>query len=177
MAFVNGVAFGLEVGEGRRRLACPSGWQRYPSSAPLSKRGPHHGRRQARLQVSCSATPTHPHPDSLEACWPSFAERMRASGEIPALEEWHALLDGCIRANDKPSAAVWVLNLLRETGVKPTAVTYEKVLAVCAAHQDRVAAFHLVEHMYQDKILLGDVELPDGMEHTLRAILPPEAFE
>lgn len=66
---------------------------------------------------------------------------------------------------------------MRETGVKPSAVTYEKLLTLCVAHGDRIATFHLVEHMYEDKILLGDVDLPLDIENTLRAILPPEAFE
>lgn len=66
---------------------------------------------------------------------------------------------------------------MRDTGRTPTAATYEAALTVCAKQDDRVAAFHLVEHMYNDKVLLGDVELPDGMEDTLRAILPPDAFE
>lgn len=102
---------------------------------------------------------------------------MRESGEVPDYDAWHALLYGCAAAGDEASKAVWVVNLMRDTGRTPTAATYEAALAVCAGHDDRVAAFHLVEHMYKDKVLLGDVELPDGMEDTLRAILPPEAFE
>lgn len=117
------------------------------------------------------------HPESLEATWPSFAETMRTTDEIPPLAEWHKLFDGCLNANDEPAKVVWLLELLRQTGVKPTAVTYEKCLQACANHKDRVAAFHMVEFMYVDKILLGDVELPEDLESTLRAILPPEAFE
>lgn len=96
---------------------------------------------------------------------------------MPPLEEWHRLIDIAISADDDISKIVWLINLMRETGVKGTPVTYEKVLAVCAKKEDRVSAFHLVEHMFDDKVLLGDVELPDGMEEVLRKILPPEAFE
>lgn len=102
---------------------------------------------------------------------------MKSSGEIPELSEWHALLDGIVGAGDAPGCGVWVLNLMRDTGRRPTAATYERVLAMCHTADDRVAAFHLVEHMYKDKVLLGDVQLPDGMESTLRKILPPDAFE
>lgn len=116
-------------------------------------------------------------PQTMEAAWPAFAERMKTSGEIPPLDEWHALLDIADAGGDEASKAIWVVNLMRETGRKPTPVTYEKVLKICADRGDRSAAFHLVEHMFNDKVLLGDVELPDGMEDVLRKILPPEAFE
>lgn len=116
------------------------------------------------------------HPESLSVTWGPFAEKMRADGEVPPLESWHDLLDGCVRANDKPSLAIWLLNLMRETGLRPTATTYEKMLAVCANHDDRVAAFHLVENICRDKILLDDVELPSEMADVLRNILPPDVF-
>lgn len=116
------------------------------------------------------------HPESLSATWGPFAEGMRTKGEVPPLESWHDLLDGCIRANDKPSLAIWLLNLMRETGLRPTATTYEKMLAICANYDDRVAAFHLVENMCRDKILLDDVELPSEMADVLRNILPPDVF-
>lgn len=66
---------------------------------------------------------------------------------------------------------------MRDAGLKPTAVTYDKILSLCAQTDDRNAAFLLVELMFEDKVLLGDVELPQGMETVLRNILPPEAFE
>lgn len=102
---------------------------------------------------------------------------MRESGEIPGYDAWHKLLDGAYEADDEPCRAVWVVNLMRETGRVPTAVTYEKVLRICRRRGDRETAFMLVEGMFADKVLLGDVELPEGMEEVLRKILPPEAFE
>lgn len=116
------------------------------------------------------------HPESLSVTWGPFAERMRTTGEVPPVESWHQLLDGCIRSNDKPSLAIWLLNLMRETGVRPTALTYEKMLAICANHDDRDAAFHMVENMCREKILLDDVELPPTMADVLRTILPPDVF-
>lgn len=98
---------------------------------------------------------------------------MRTTGEVPPYDEWHQMIDVC----DEPSKAIWVINLMRDTGRTPTAATYERVLTLCARKDDRSAAFHLVEGMFGDKVLLGDVELPEGMEKVLRKILPPEAFE
>lgn len=118
-----------------------------------------------------------PQQQSIDVAWATFAEKMKQTGEIPAIEEWHELLDVCEATCDKADKAIWIVNLMRETGLKPTAVTYEKVLRICSIMDDRAAAFHLVEHMFTDKVLLGDVELPDGMEEVLRKILPPEAFE
>lgn len=102
---------------------------------------------------------------------------MKSSGEIPPLAEWHALVDAADAAGDDASKIIWLVNLMRDTGIKPTAITYEKVLKICSDRDDRPAAFHMVEHMFTDKVLLGDVDLPDGMENVLRKILPPEAFE
>lgn len=136
--------------------------------------------RQAILTMSTASNTGTPLP-TLETVWPAFAEKMRKTGEVPPAETWHELLDVCIAARESASKAIWLLNLMRETGVKPTALTYEKMLTVCAGdsneQESRVAAFHLVEHMFNDKVLIGDVELPDGMEEVLRKILPPEAFE
>lgn len=114
---------------------------------------------------------------NIDTAWPPFAEKMRVTDKIPPLEEWHALLDVCVAARDPVNKAIWVLNLMRETGLVPTAVTYEKVLSLCAMNEDRKAAFLLVELMFYDKVLLGDVQLPDGLEAILRKILPPDAFE
>lgn len=143
-------------------------------------RGPQHCARRttraARSARRCDMSETV-HPEALQLTWPRFADHMGKSGEVPPISDWHVLFDGCVRANDKPSTVVWLLSLMKETGVKPTAVTYEKCLEICQLHDDRVAAFHLIEFMFEDKILLGDVELPDGMEATLRTILPAEAFE
>eukprot|EP00177_Eucheuma_denticulatum_P004511 GFKZ01008200.1.p1 GENE.GFKZ01008200.1~~GFKZ01008200.1.p1 ORF type:complete len:178 (-),score=20.06 GFKZ01008200.1:7-540(-) len=113
----------------------------------------------------------------IDESWPSFADGMRETGEIPDYEAWHGLLDSAYEAEDEPWRAVWLLNLMRETGRVPTAVTYDKVLGICARRGDRETAFSLVEGMWKDKVLLGDVELPEGMEEVLRKILPPEAFE
>lgn len=129
------------------------------------------------VQMCAASTTKQPDAESLSETWAPFAEKMKTSGEIPEIEEWHDLLDGCIRSNDVPGSAIWLMNLMRDTGRKPNATTYDKALLICNNHDDRVAAFHLVEHMHKDKVLLGDVELPGGMEETLRKILPPEAFE
>lgn len=110
---------------------------------------------------------------TIESAWAELATKMRTSGQIPSHDEWHQLLDVC----DEPSKAIWVINLMRDTGRTPTAATYERALALCGQKDDRSAAFHLVEGMFGDKVLLGDVELPEGMEEVLRKILPPEAFE
>lgn len=126
---------------------------------------------------STSSAATTPHPDSLEVTWPVFAAQMRETNVIPDYDAWHTLLDGCVRAGDLPASAIWVINLMRETGRTPVAATYERVIEVAIKHDDRVAVFHLVELMYKDKVLLGDVELPEDMENLLRSILPPESFE
>lgn len=115
--------------------------------------------------------------ECIETAWPAFAEKMRTTGEIPPLNEWHDLLDVGIKGGDETSKGIWVLNLMQDTGVKRSAVTYEKLLQLCADREDRAGAFLLIEHMFNDKILLGDIDLPDGMEAVLRKILPPEAFE
>lgn len=153
------------------------------TSLPLLGR-PTHPQTSRLRPASSRITPAHrsarmtaASPQTIETAWPAFADKMKTSGEIPPLEEWHALLDIANAARDDTSKVIWLLNLMRETGLKPTAVTYEKILNICADRDDRSAAFHIVEHMFKDKVLLGDVDLPDGMEDVLRKILPPEAFE
>lgn len=112
-------------------------------------------------------------PGALEAAWEAFAAKMKASSESPPIEEWNALLETA----DAPAKAVWVMNTMRDTGRMPTAGTYQRIIDVCERAGDRPAAFHMVELMFKDKILIGDVDLPDGMEAVLRTILPPEAFD
>lgn len=129
--------------------------------------------RRARCARMTAAAPA----GGIEAAWAPFAERMKALDASPEISEWNALLDVAVEAGDLPAKAIWVLETMRSTGRAPTAETYQRVLQVCAAHSDRAAAFHLVEHMWKDGILIGDVELPDGMEDVLRSILPPEAFD
>lgn len=138
----------------------------------VTPRRPMHHSAHGRVRMTAAGQT-----ETLEKAWPAFAERMKAADEVPPVEDWHYLLDIAVKAGDDPKLGIWLINLMHETGLKPTAVTYEKVLHLCALKKDRVAAFHLVEHMFQDKVLLGDVELPDGMEDVLRKILPPEAFE
>lgn len=48
---------------------------------------------------------------------------------------------------------------------------YGKILKCC------FSLFVLPEQMYFDKIPLGDVTLPKGLETTLRTLLPPDAFD
>lgn len=102
---------------------------------------------------------------------------MQDTNEIPPISEWHRVLDVSVRNKELPSKGIWLLDLMRDVGLKPNAASYERLLQLCAIHEDRTASLHLVEHMFNDKVLLGDVEFPDGMEKTLRAILPPDAFE
>ncbi len=132
---------------------------------------PRHGARMTAAEAAPATA------GGLEAAWATFAAEMRRSGQSPPLEQWHTLLDTCLAAGEAPSKAIWVVDTMRSTGVAPTALSYQKVLQVCAAAQDRAAAFHLVELMFKDGVLLGDVDLPDGMEEVLRTILPPEAFD
>lgn len=132
------------------------------------------GVKMTGARMDAASAPVHP--DSLQVTWSKFAENMKNSGEVPPLESWHELLDGSIRSNDKPSLAIWLLNLMRDTGIRPSATTYEKMLTICDNHNDRVAAFHLVENMCKDKVLLDDVELPAGLADILRSILPPDVF-
>lgn len=114
---------------------------------------------------------------SLAAAWAPFAANMAATGRTPKRADWNRLLDVCVDSGEDAERAIWVINLMRETGVAPDAASYERVLRVCHDRGDRAAAFHMVEGMFDDKVLLGDVELPEGMEEVLRKILPPEAFE
>jgi hypothetical protein len=129
--------------------------------------------RTARPTRARAATPRM----GLETAWPAFAAGLAAGGDAPAVAEWDALLRAGRDAGDAPAAAIWVLDRMREAGRRPTAATYEILLEVCLKVDDRAAAFLLVEKMWEDKVLLGDVTLPDSMEKTLRAILPPEAFD
>lgn len=130
--------------------------------------------RRARLAPRACASATK---SSLESAWTSFAEKMKASGESPAVDEWNSLFTVARDAGEEPAGALWVLDRMQETGRKATAASYEILLEVCLAKNDRAAAFLLVEKMWSDKVLLGDVDLPEDMEKTLRAILPPEAFD
>lgn len=138
---------------------------------PIHAAPSHHGARMTAAEAAPTAA------GGLEVAWATFADQMKQSGESPPVEQWHTLLDTCISARETPSKAIWVMDTMRSTGVAPTALSYQKVLEVCAAAEDRAAAFHLVELMFKDGILLGDVDLPDGMEEVLRTILPPEAFD
>lgn len=72
---------------------------------------------------------------------------------------------------------IWIMDMMKKTGIKRDAKTYEIMMKVCISRKDNASAFYLVEQMWDDKVLLGDVDLPDGMEKTLRAILPPDAFD
>ncbi|GAB0496022.1 hypothetical protein MMPV_007332 [Pyropia vietnamensis] len=113
---------------------------------------------------------------TTEAAWTAFADKMRADDAIPPLASWNELLNTAAMSGELDKA-LWILGTMKATGTRPTAVTYEILLAGCAAAGDRNVAFSLIEQMWDDKVLLGDVTLPDGMEETLRAILPPEAFD
>lgn len=95
----------------------------------------------------------------------------------PSVDEWNALFRVARDAGEQAAGALWVLERMQETGRKGTAATYEILLEICLEKGDRPAAFLLVEKMWADKVLLGDVDLPEDMEKPLRAILPPEAFD
>jgi hypothetical protein len=123
------------------------------------------------------ATASHAVQPTIEQAWEPFRERMKETNESPPVEEWNELFRTALAAKDAPAKVIWVLERMRETGRKATAGTYEILLEVCLAQDDRAAAFLLVEKMWEDKVLLGDVSLPEDMEKTLRAILPPEAFD
>lgn len=153
-------------------ITAPSLTTRLPSRNPT--------RPSSRLPTVQSRRPlrmTSTAPATIDTAWPAFAAKMKESNVVPPLEEWHALIDQCVAARDPVSKIVWVLSVMRETGLVPTAVTYEKVLMLCIFNEDREAAFLLVELMFHDKVLLGDVQLPEGLEPVLRKILPPDAFE
>lgn len=130
------------------------------------------GAQQQRTPLT--QTPEQP---TFESIWNTLSARMRDTEQSPPLADWHQLLHACESADSGPSKAIWVLDVMRKLQTRPTAASYEIVLQVCNKHGDRAAAFHLVELMFNDKVKLGDVQLPDGMENTLRSILPPEAFE
>lgn len=149
-------------------------------------------RAACRRGLHCGGRPTVPLPllcsrsrspltsptmvTTTEAAWTSFADKMRADDAIPPLASWNELLSTAATSGELDKA-LWILGTMKATGTRPTAVTYEILLAGCAAAGDRQVAFSLIEQMWDDKVLLGDVTLPDGMEDTLRAILPPEAFD
>ncbi|CAN8071919.1 unnamed protein product [Agarophyton chilense] len=114
---------------------------------------------------------------SFESAWDALAQRMKQSNQTAPLREWHAVLDVCVRDNETPDKPIWVLGVMRDLGLTPTAASYQRVLTLCKQRNDRASAFHLVQLMFTDKVLLGDVSLPPGMEQMLRKILPPEAFE
>jgi hypothetical protein len=120
----------------------------------------------------------------LEAEWGPFATWMKSSGESPEVGAWNELFRSGLGGGADPAQAIWVLERMQQSGRKATAATYEILLEICLgkngnskANDDRAAAFLLVEKMWADKVLLGDVSLPGDMEKTLRAILPPEAFD
>jgi hypothetical protein len=138
-------------------------------------RSPHSsgGRGAAGLRATASQSVQ----SGIEQAWEPFRERMKASNESPPVEEWNELFCAALAAKDESAKAIWVLDRMRETGRKATAGTYEVLLEICLSRGDRPAAFLLVEKMWADKVLLGDVSLPEDMEKTLRAILPPEAFD
>lgn len=144
-----------------------------PQRAALTRSRPHQvpGRR-GRAVVACAAAPV-----GLEAAWTAFSASMAESGEAPAVSEWDKLFREARDSDEDPAKAIWVLERMHQAGAKPTAGTYEILLEICLKKDDRAAAFLLVEKMWADKVLLGDVTLPDDMEKTLRAILPPEAFD
>ncbi|KAI0567417.1 hypothetical protein FGB62_2g144 [Gracilaria domingensis] len=164
MAFIPGVPSVL-----------PSSNLPQPARAPLRPKTPRTPAPLRFAQMSASAETTRQ--QTFETAWQELSDRMRATNEVPPLEDWHNVMDVCIRTNEDPAKGIWLLNLMRDLKLKATAGSYERVLTLCNDKNDRAAAFHLVELMFKDKILLGDVLLPDGMEEMLRTILPPEAFE
>lgn len=157
MAFVSGASLPLR---GTRRPAL------------ICSRPRHVTLRSGRVVVACAAAPV-----GLEAAWTAFSANMAESGEAPAVAEWDKLFKEARDTGEDPAKAIWVLERMQQAGAKPTAGTYEILLEICLKKDDRAAAFLLVEKMWGDKVLLGDVTLPDDMEKTLRAILPPEAFD
>lgn len=114
---------------------------------------------------------------NLEQAWTELASEMKATNEVPSVERWNMLFNTALETDADPAQAIWVLDRMKETGAKPTAASYESLMQVCLKKEDKAAAFLLVEKMWEDKILLGDIEFPPDMEKTLRAILPPEAFD
>uniref|UniRef100_A0A7S1XGS3 Pentacotripeptide-repeat region of PRORP domain-containing protein n=1 Tax=Erythrolobus australicus TaxID=1077150 RepID=A0A7S1XGS3_9RHOD len=111
----------------------------------------------------------------VEAAWTQFAAKMKEADESPPVDAWNELLQVAADANDFERGA-WIMNTMRDTGRRPSAGSYEIMLESCIRTQNNKGAFFLVEQMYNDKVPFGDVSLPDGMEDTLRAILPPDAF-
>uniref|UniRef100_A0A7S1ER26 Pentacotripeptide-repeat region of PRORP domain-containing protein n=1 Tax=Timspurckia oligopyrenoides TaxID=708627 RepID=A0A7S1ER26_9RHOD len=111
----------------------------------------------------------------VESAWIKFAEKMKETNEVPDVDEWNKLIQLASDENDF-ARGVWFIKTMKDTGVTPSPRTYEVLLESCIRTKNNQGAFHLVELMYDDKIPLGDMPLPEGMEATLRAILPPEAF-
>lgn len=93
---------------------------------------------------------------TTEAAWTAFADKMRAEDAIPPLASWNELLTTAANSGELDKA-LWILGTMKATGTRPTAVTYEILLAGCAAAGNRTVAFSLIEQMWDDKVLLGDV--------------------
>ncbi|KAA8499766.1 hypothetical protein FVE85_7351 [Porphyridium purpureum] len=112
---------------------------------------------------------------NVEQAWAVFSAKMKETNTVPPTEDWNELLKVAARDNDL-QRGVWVVKTMRDVGMRATPLSYEILLEMCIRQGDKQGAFHLVEQMYEDKVPLSDVELPEGMEKTLKAILPPEAF-
>lgn len=135
------------------------------------------GAKTLRASAEGSASAAVSSNESLEKAWTQHSERMQSTGESPSVAEWNKLFDIARETGCSAAQAIWILERMQVSGRKATAATYEILLEVCLSQGDRAAAFLLVEKMWSDKVLLGDVSLPEDMERTLRAILPPEAFD
>lgn len=95
---------------------------------------------------------------TTEAAWTAFADKMRAEDAIPPLASWNELLTTAANSGELDKA-LWILGTMKATGTRPTAVTYEILLAGCAAAGNRTVAFSLIEQMWDDKVLLGPASL------------------
>mmetsp|Transcript_6068 Transcript_6068/g.18338 ORF Transcript_6068/g.18338 Transcript_6068/m.18338 type:complete len:185 (-) Transcript_6068:114-668(-) len=99
---------------------------------------------------------------SIEEAWSTLAQKMRDQDESASTEEWNELISFAV-AKDDLEKAVYFLELMKKTGRKPQASTYDVILKKCAksiATREKEIAFYLVEQMYADKVSLGDVTLP-----------------
>jgi len=117
--------------------------------------------------------------ESLDELWHQLAEKMKDSDESASVEEWNTLIKAAADQGDLEKG-VYFINLMKKTGRAPTASSYDILLNVCSKSigtREKEIAFYLVEQMYFDKVPLGDVTLPKGLETTLRTLLPPDAFD
>eukprot|EP00172_Hildenbrandia_rubra_P001183 Plantae.Rhodophyta-Hildenbrandia_rubra.ctg174.p1 GENE.Plantae.Rhodophyta-Hildenbrandia_rubra.ctg174~~Plantae.Rhodophyta-Hildenbrandia_rubra.ctg174.p1 ORF type:complete len:173 (+),score=33.73 Plantae.Rhodophyta-Hildenbrandia_rubra.ctg174:340-858(+) len=160
-----------------------------PGSHSLQRLSKRATRRPYLLRKPPRATAVQPSPPTatsqpkkISDHWQDFAQTTLTKPEVePTTSAWNELLERCAKeVTENPEdmqQMIWIMDMMKKTGIKRDAKTYEIMMKVCISRKDNASAFYLVEQMWDDKVLLGDVDLPDGMEKTLRAILPPDAFD